>query len=465
MKKYSLYFLLFFLASFCLSAEISAQAPPIKQGQPQAQVNPAVQEEIKKIGALIARGESWEAVQARLSGLVKNPNNQNMDINALVQAMMKEAQAEAESERKKQEIRLETANKKKQEISKELTNAQSAAKPAPKASVRRDNVTIESGAQQPEAARTMSKKELDDYITKLEEKQNVSGKDVQMANADLQNAFQKQQQLLQAMSSISKTLFETAMAVVGSMDQSPPPLTLSAPESLILGTNGKLSVTGGQGLFTVTVSGNQLMTTKVSDREYTLTPTAPGKTVITVKDGKGTIKQHTVTVTPMPLKIEMPSATMVIGKPITFDIKGGIWPYTVTMSIPIAQIIPSVSTPLYTRFTLAASAVGTVIITAHDRTGATANATLTIQPPGQQLPLKLSVPSNRLNLGAADPASRLLSIQGGTPPYSVSVSGNQLRLYQVSANQYQMVPQARGQVTIVVRDSRGATAGQPIIIQ
>jgi hypothetical protein len=311
----------------------------------------------------------------------------------------------------------------------------------------------------------MSKKELDDYITKLEEKQNVSGKDVQMANADLQNALQKQQQLLQAMSSISKTLFETAMAVVRSMDQSPPPLTLSAPESLIMGTNGKLSVTGGQGLFAVTVSGNQLMTTKVSDREYTLTPTAPGKTVITVKDGKGTIKQHTVTVTPMPLKIEMPSATMVIGKPITFDIKGGIWPYTVTMSIPIAQIIPSVSTPLYTRFTLAASAVGTVIITAHDRTGATAKATLTIQPPGQQLPLKLSVPSNRLNLGAADPASRLLSIQGGTPPYSVSVSGNQLRLYQVSANQYQMVPQARGQVTIVVRDSRGATAGQPIIIQ
>jgi hypothetical protein len=48
----------------------------------------------------------------------------------------------------------------------------------------------------------------------LEQQLNSVGDDAQLANVDLQNMLQKQQQTLQMMSNISKVLHDTAMAVV-----------------------------------------------------------------------------------------------------------------------------------------------------------------------------------------------------------------------------------------------------------
>jgi seryl-tRNA synthetase len=53
-----------------------------------------------------------------------------------------------------------------------------------------------------------------DYIAKLEEELNNLGDDAQLANVDLQNMLQKQQQTLQMISNISKMLHDTAMAVI-----------------------------------------------------------------------------------------------------------------------------------------------------------------------------------------------------------------------------------------------------------
>jgi hypothetical protein len=55
---------------------------------------------------------------------------------------------------------------------------------------------------------------LDAYIKKMEEKLNSVGDDAQLANVDLQNMLQKQQQTLQMVSNISKMLHDTAMAVI-----------------------------------------------------------------------------------------------------------------------------------------------------------------------------------------------------------------------------------------------------------
>jgi len=43
---------------------------------------------------------------------------------------------------------------------------------------------------------------------------DTSGDDAQLANVDLQNILQKQQQALQMMSNISKLLFDTAAAII-----------------------------------------------------------------------------------------------------------------------------------------------------------------------------------------------------------------------------------------------------------
>ena len=56
--------------------------------------------------------------------------------------------------------------------------------------------------------------ELDTAKTGLEEKLNSVGDDAQLANVDLQNMLQKQQQTLQMISNIGKMLHDTAMAVI-----------------------------------------------------------------------------------------------------------------------------------------------------------------------------------------------------------------------------------------------------------
>lgn len=54
-------------------------------------------------------------------------------------------------------------------------------------------------------------------IKKWEEKLNSIGDDAQLANVDLQNILQKQQQTLQMMSNISKMLYDTATSVIRKM--------------------------------------------------------------------------------------------------------------------------------------------------------------------------------------------------------------------------------------------------------
>jgi hypothetical protein len=55
---------------------------------------------------------------------------------------------------------------------------------------------------------------LESEIARWEEKLNTIGDDAQLANVDLQNILQKQQQLLQMLSNISKMNHDTAMAII-----------------------------------------------------------------------------------------------------------------------------------------------------------------------------------------------------------------------------------------------------------
>ena len=59
-----------------------------------------------------------------------------------------------------------------------------------------------------------TKADLENYIQGMEEKLNSIGDDAQLANVDLQNMLQKQQQTLQMMSNISKMLHDTAMSII-----------------------------------------------------------------------------------------------------------------------------------------------------------------------------------------------------------------------------------------------------------
>ena len=56
--------------------------------------------------------------------------------------------------------------------------------------------------------------DLSARIKALEDKLNAIGDDSQLANVDLQNELQKQQAILQAMSLISKIVYDTAIGVI-----------------------------------------------------------------------------------------------------------------------------------------------------------------------------------------------------------------------------------------------------------
>jgi hypothetical protein len=55
---------------------------------------------------------------------------------------------------------------------------------------------------------------LEDATKKWEESLNKIGDDAQLGNVDLQNMLQKQQQMLQMLSNISKMLHDTASGVI-----------------------------------------------------------------------------------------------------------------------------------------------------------------------------------------------------------------------------------------------------------
>jgi hypothetical protein len=69
----------------------------------------------------------------------------------------------------------------------------------------------------PEGKEVNTVAKLDDYIKTWEDKLNSIGDDAQLANVDLQNMLQKQQQTLQMLSNISKALHDTAMAIIRKM--------------------------------------------------------------------------------------------------------------------------------------------------------------------------------------------------------------------------------------------------------
>lgn len=64
------------------------------------------------------------------------------------------------------------------------------------------------------AADVSSLERLEEEIARWEGKLNGLGDDAQLANVDLQNVLQKQQQTLQMLSNISKLMHDTAMSVI-----------------------------------------------------------------------------------------------------------------------------------------------------------------------------------------------------------------------------------------------------------
>lgn len=154
------------------------------------------------------------------TGLVKglvDDNISGMDINMLIQYILKEAFLDTQRDLVDLLAKMDDLNRKKEAIRDYLEEVRKArdnftrgmqfafADPGIKV-VRRKLVQL--------PKRLATKTMLEEEIKKWEEKLNGIGDDAQLANVDLQNILQKQQQTLQMMSNISKMLYDTAQSVI-----------------------------------------------------------------------------------------------------------------------------------------------------------------------------------------------------------------------------------------------------------
>ncbi len=189
-------------------------------------------------GMLFAASSS--AIEAKWAGYVGKLANEGgpIDVNELVQAVLREAYTANTQDLRFFAEKVKFYNELKKQIRDELTRARETfagtAGQADTASVSFSAVSFDTTFYGPRdwdndgdldytnpsptsggtAPVVTTRGNLDAYIKGLEEKLNSVGDDAQLANVDLQNMLQKQQQTLQMLSNISKMLHDTAMAVI-----------------------------------------------------------------------------------------------------------------------------------------------------------------------------------------------------------------------------------------------------------
>lgn len=148
--------------------------------------------------------------------LVKSRASKNtkLNINTMVQAVMYEAWRQEEQDLRRVVVKVNRLNESKRQVRAELSRARDhrqkmARLPAENRVYRPARIK---GIQAPAAVHTAE--EMGALIEHWEDELSTIGDDAQLANIDLQNMLQKQQQTIQTLSNISKVLHDTALAVI-----------------------------------------------------------------------------------------------------------------------------------------------------------------------------------------------------------------------------------------------------------
>ncbi len=179
---------------------------------------------LTQVSGNLAVGKFTKSTQAQWELFVKDmySKSPDTDINALIQYTMREAYLENMEDLKFYAEKVKLFNERKEAIRDEITSARNARskfqrdskstryqkkKLAPYPSAKLVTLKGQNNALNSEPA-------WENYLDDLEEKLATVGDDAQLANIDLQNALQKQQQTFQTLSNVSKMLHDTAMAII-----------------------------------------------------------------------------------------------------------------------------------------------------------------------------------------------------------------------------------------------------------
>jgi hypothetical protein len=158
----------------------------------------------------------WERFVAQLA-----EGGVAMDINSLIQFVLRESYLETNEDLRFYAEKVRFFNDTKKRIREHIHGLRETLAAAQRDSiVRVQTITIARQYKEGEetvqkaSLKAMSDREFAEYTLEWCDKLQEVGDDAQLANIDLQNALQKQQQTLQTMSNVSKMLHDTAMAVI-----------------------------------------------------------------------------------------------------------------------------------------------------------------------------------------------------------------------------------------------------------
>jgi hypothetical protein len=209
---------LFFLLFFCIIAQ-AADKVPLTTGQLiKPQIRAVAPADIKILGSMIARGESKEIILEKWKVMLVGTNDRNLDVNVLVQSVMREAYLQQADDLKKYKDKVHYFNETKKKIRDEQEKVRKAKITPGSAPLLKMNITAGKGIptiiSSQNAGIVKTEQERQDYLRYLQAQLNVVGDDAQLANMDLQSALQKQQQILNMIANIGKLLNDTAMDTV-----------------------------------------------------------------------------------------------------------------------------------------------------------------------------------------------------------------------------------------------------------
>jgi hypothetical protein len=180
-----------------------------------------IQKGIKEMAAMINGGKGNDAIQNRWGSFVSDiaRGGRPVDVMALVQHVVRESYLDNIKNLRDHSDKVKHFNEVKKGIRSHIQSfrqIQSASTQLPdKLRKQEFQVSSESGQFALQQGPTIkTRQELDSHIKELEGQLQTVGDDAQLANVDMQNMLQKQQQTLQMMSQISKQLHDTAMAIV-----------------------------------------------------------------------------------------------------------------------------------------------------------------------------------------------------------------------------------------------------------
>ena len=174
--------------------------------------------QLNQIASRLAEGTSYRQIQAEWEGFASQLRGSDMDVNALVQFVLHQAYQESQADLQSYADRVRLHNEQKEAIRGELSRLRAFKSSLERGDRRTDfrpNMSVWRAISnyRPQAV-IKSTDSIDALLSEWEEELQTIGDDAQLANVDMQNMLQKQQQTMQMMSNISKMLYDTAMAVI-----------------------------------------------------------------------------------------------------------------------------------------------------------------------------------------------------------------------------------------------------------